>query len=235
MNRLSDKIIVALDVPTLKETEKLLQKLQGVVSYYKVGFELFTAHGWKAVELVKKYNAKVFLDLKLHDIPNTAARTAKVICEHEVDMFNVHALGGGDMMKAVRKSVDEYSGKKPVVIAVTLLTSHDEKTVKTEIGIQNEVLDAVIALAKLTQESGLAGVVCSPEEISAIRKSLGQDFILVTPGIRPQGSQKGDQKRTLTPQEALKAGSSYLVIGRPITAAPSPKEAALSILSSLRN
>ncbi len=232
------RMIVALDTSSLDVAKKLTKELKGVVSYYKIGFELFTAYGWEAVELVKKTGAKVFLDLKLHDIPNTVSKTAAVICEHEVDMFNVHTLGGFEMMKEVRKVVDERSkGKKhkPLVIGVTILTSHTEKDLSEHLAIQRKLTDQVVHLAGLARKSGLDGVVSSPQEITLIREKLPKDFLIVTPGIRPAGSDKGDQKRTFTPEDALSAGADYIVIGRPIYGAPSPRQAALDILHSVKN
>ncbi len=232
-----DSIIIALDTPTLEGAQKLLKELQGVISFYKIGFEFFTAHGWKAVELVKKSGAKVFLDLKLHDIPNTAAKTAAVICDHDVDMFNVHALGGLEMMKEVRKTVDEKTKskkQKPVVVAVTILTSHSPESLSRELNISKSLQDQVLHLAALSHQAGLEGVVCSPQEAALLRKKFPEPFCLVTPGVRPEGSERGDQKRTLTPSEALRAGVDYMVIGRPITGANDPHKAVLSILESLR-
>ena len=229
----SAPIIVALDTPTLEGAEKLLEELKGVISFYKIGFEFFTAHGWKAVELVKKSGAKVFLDLKLHDIPNTAAKTAAVICDHEVDLFNVHALGGLEMMKEVRKTVDEKTkGKKqkPLVIAVTILTSHTPESLSEELNIVKPLDEQVLHLAGLSRQAGLDGVVCSPREAAMLRVKFPKPFCLVTPGIRPEGSDKGDQKRTLTPAQAFSAGVDYIVVGRPITGAPDPRKAALAIL-----
>ena len=232
----SDKIIVALDTPTLEGAEKLLSELRDVISFYKIGFEFFTAHGWKAVDLVKKSGAKVFLDLKLHDIPNTAAKTAAVICDHGVDMFNVHALGGFEMMKAVRDTVDEKTKgnkQKPVLIAVTILTSHSPETLSSELNISKSLPDQVSHLAGLARGAGLDGVVCSAEEAPVLRAEFPRPFCLVTPGIRPEGADKGDQKRIMTPPDAVRAGVDYMVIGRPITAASDPRKAALSILASI--
>lgn len=234
---MTDRMIVALDTPTLEGAEKLLEELKGVVSFYKIGFEFFTAHGWKAVELVKKYGGRVFLDLKLHDIPNTVAKTAAVICEHDVDMFNVHALGGLAMMRETRKTVDERTKNKkskPIVIAVTILTSHSPESLPAELNITKPLQDQVLHLAELTRQAGLDGVVCSPQEASLLRSKFPKPFCFVTPGIRPEGSEKGDQQRTLTPLSAIRAGVDYMVIGRPITAAEDPRKAALSIIDSLK-
>jgi orotidine-5'-phosphate decarboxylase len=229
------KVIVALDTSSLEVAKKLLKELDGLITYYKIGFELFTAYGWEAVEFVKKRKAQVFLDLKLHDIPNTVSKTAAVICEHEIDMFNVHTLGGLEMMKQVRKTVDERAkaGKKPLVIGVTILTSHTPEDLSKDLGISRNLNDQVLHLAGLSKKAGLDGVVCSPLEIELIKKNLGPNFKVVTPGIRGSKDAKGDQKRTFSPLEALEAGADYIVIGRPITAAEHPRREAEAILKSL--
>lgn len=245
----SKQLIVALDVPTLGEAENLIRKLDGVVCYYKIGMELFTAHGWAAVELVQKHKAEVFLDLKFHDIPTTVARAAAVVCDHEVEMFNIHTLGGSEMMRAVRKTIDSHpkcAKKKPVLLGVTILTSHSQDELHADLGIQRKLQDQVLHLARLAGQAGLDGVVCSPQEIALLRAEFKKDFIIVTPGIRlaPKRGQVetssnqpvpfwDDQKRIMTPREALCAGSDYIVIGRPITAASHPRQIAEEILRSL--
>jgi orotidine-5'-phosphate decarboxylase len=166
------RLIVALDTSSLGVVKKLLKELDGVVTYYKVGFELFTAYGWEAVDMVRKYGGRVFLDLKLHDIPNTVSKTAAVICEHEVDMFNVHTLGGSEMMRQVRETVDARTKdkkRKPLILGVTILTSHTEKTLSKEMGISRNLNDQVLHLARMAEEAGLDGVVSSPQEINLIR------------------------------------------------------------------
>lgn len=231
-----NQLIVALDAPTLEIAEQWLCELKGVVHYYKVGLELFTAHGWKAVNLVKNFGGRIFLDLKLHDIPNTVSRTLAAVCEHEVDMVNVHALGGFEMMRQAREAVEKYSeggNKKPKLIAVTVLTSHDQKTLSRELRVKGCVKDAVLHLAGLAHKAGLDGVVCSPEETEWVRKKFKSDFTIVTPGIRPVGSDKGDQKRIFTPEKAMRAGSDHIVVGRPITQDSNPREAALSVLEAI--
>ena len=232
-----DPLIVALDAPTLEVAEQWLSELKGVVHFYKVGLELFTAYGWKAVNLVKNHGGRVFLDLKLHDIPNTVSRTLASVCEHEVDIVNVHALGGFEMMKMAREAVEKYSSgcvKKPKLIAVTILTSHDQKSLSRELRIRGSVKEEVLHLAGLAKKAGLDGIVCSPEETSWVRKKFKQDFVIVTPGIRPAGTEKGDQKRIYTPEKALKSGSDYIVVGRPITQAANLREAALRILEAIK-
>lgn len=228
-------LIVALDFPSLEPCRKLLQELEGLVSIYKIGSELFTVQGWKAVELVEKFGGKVFLDLKLHDIPTTVARTSRVIAERGVFMFNVHALGGLEMMREARKARDDQSefGAKPLLVAVTLLTSLEEKMLSKELGITRNVQEEVLSLAKLAQEAGLDGVVCSPKETLMLRRQLGNDFILVTPGVRSPKDKADDQRRCLTPRKALERGANYLVVGRPITLAEDPRKAAKEVLQSL--
>ncbi len=209
-----DKIIIALDVNTIKETKQLLDILSPHVKIFKIGMELFYSCGAKAVELVKKYDREVFLDLKFHDIPNTVKNASKVATKLGVFMFNVHASGGSDMMKAAIGGAEEESERqgidRPRILGVTVLTSIESSQ------------DQVLNLARSAKESGIDGVVASPKEAKAIRKGLGKDFLIVTPGIRPEGIEKQDQKRTATPQEALQAGADYIIIGRPVTKAKDP-------------
>jgi len=218
---MKNKIIIALDVNTLKEEERLLDILSPHISIFKVGMELFYSCGVKAVELVKKYDREVFLDLKFHDIPNTVKSASKVSARLGVFMFNVHAQGGIDMMKAAIDAAEEESQRlgvnRPKILGVTILTSL--KAAPRE----------VLKLAKLSKESGIDGVVASVQEIEIIRQNIGRDFLIVTPGIRLEDSQKDDQKRIATPKEALQKGADYIVIGRPITKAKDPAKALQSI------
>lgn len=233
---LQERLIVALDAPTLEVAEKWLADLKGVVHHYKVGLELFTAYGWKAVNLVRNYGGRVFLDLKLHDIPNTVSRTLAAVYEHEVDMVNVHALGGLEMMRQAREILQKASLSRKIrtqLIGVTVLTSHDQQTLSTELGIRNSVKEEVLHLAGLVQKAGLDGIVCSPEETPWVRKKFRDDLIIITPGIRPAGSEAGDQRRIQTPEKAIQNGSDYIVVGRPITQAPNPREVASKILDSI--
>ncbi len=232
-----EKIIVALDTPSLDFSKKIIQSLDGRVSFFKVGFELFTAHGWKAVELVKKQKARVFLDLKLHDIPNTVSRTAAVIAEYEVDLFNVHALGGVEMMRKAQEAVAARVANRkhqPQIVGVTILTSHTEQNLREDLGITRGLNEQVVHLAGLVRKAGLAGVVSSPREISLLRKEFPKDFLIITPGIRGVGDAVGDQKRTFSAREAVLAGADYLVVGRPITAAKNPAKAAALLVESLQ-
>lgn len=209
-----EKIIIALDVNTFKEEERLLDILSPHVRIFKVGMELFYSCGPKAVELVKKYDREVFLDLKFHDIPNTVRSSSIVAARLGVFMFNVHASGGSEMMKASVEGAEEESNRlgvdRPRILGVTVLTSME--------ATQEQVID----LAGSAKEAGLDGAVASPKEAAAIRKNLGRDFLIITPGIRPEGAEKGDQKRTATPEEAFQAGADYIVIGRPVTKAKDP-------------
>lgn len=230
-------ILVALDVESAAKAVELADALRGAVGGFKIGKQLFTAAGPAMVRELTSRGDRVFLDLKFHDIPNTVAGAVQSAVSTGAWMVNVHASGGSAMMRAAgesaRKTADKLGHPRPLVIAVTVLTSMDDSALK-EIGVSRTMIDQVVHLAKLAQDSGLDGVVASPQEVAAIRKACGPDFQIVTPGIRPADQQgKDDQARTLTPAEAISAGSSYLVIGRPITAAPNPKEAAEKIAASL--
>ena len=222
---IKDKVIIALDVNTLKEEERLLDILSPHVQVFKVGMELFYSCGTKAIDLVKKYDKDIFLDLKFHDIPNTVYAASKTAVRFGVFMFNVHASGGFDMMKKAVEGAEEESEKlgisRPKILGVTVLTSMDKEAL-AKIGINKSAEDQVLDLARLAEEAGLDGVVASPEEIIVIRKNTGKDFLIVTPGVRPQGSETGDQKRVATPKEAFERGADYIVIGRPVTKAKDP-------------
>ncbi len=229
---MKDRVIVALDVNTLKEEERLLDILAGEVQIFKIGMELFYSCGPKAIELVKKYDKEIFLDLKFHDIPNTVYAASKAAVRFGVFMFNVHASGGIDMMKKAVEGAEEESEKlgvaRPKILGVTVLTSLDKEGLN-KIGIIKTPEEEVLNLARLAKETGLDGVVASPEEITAIRKNTGKDFLIVTPGVRPEGSEAGDQKRVTTPKEAFQRGADYIVIGRPITKAKDPVKVLRSI------
>lgn len=226
------KIIVALDYATANEALSLADQLDPARCRVKVGKELFTRSGPQVVSDLVNRNFDVFLDLKYHDIPNTVAKACVAAADLGVWMLNVHSLGGQAMMEAARKAVGD-SEHSPLLIAVTLLTSMDQTTFN-QIGLTGSIADTVMKLAQLTQQSGLDGVVCSAQEASTLRTQCGENFQLITPGIRPAGSDKGDQHRTMTPAQALQAGSSYLVIGRPITAAEDPLQALIDIENSLK-
>jgi orotidine-5'-phosphate decarboxylase len=225
------KIIVALDYPTADAAKQLADQLDPSRCKLKVGKELFTRSGPQIVKDLNAQGFDIFLDLKYHDIPNTVAKACSAAADLGVWMMNVHALGGNAMMKAAREALGD-SDDRPFLIAVTLLTSMDQMTF-TQLGLQGTIADTVLKLAQNTQDSGLDGVVCSAQEASILRQKHGDAFQLVTPGIRPTNSVQGDQHRTMTPPEAINAGSSFLVIGRPITASTNPMQALADIEASL--
>ncbi len=229
-------IIVALDVPDAAAALRLAERLTPVVGAFKIGKELFTAAGPEIVRQFRAAGASVFLDLKFHDIPNTVAKAVETATRLDVQMITLHASGGRAMMAAAEKAAQETAktlGRPaPLVLGVTVLTSMDAADL-VEIGVNVSPAAQVERLAQLAVHSGLRGLVCSPQELIALRKILPSQTQLVTPGIRPADSEKGDQKRTLTPREAMDAGASWLVIGRPITAATDPRAAAEKILATL--
>jgi len=232
-----DRLIVALDVETLAEAERLVDRLQGQVTRFKIGSQLFTAAGPPAVESVHKRGAEVFLDLKFHDIPNTVAGAAREAARLGVLMFNVHASGGHTMMAAAAKgaaaAAKELGVRRPIALAVTLLTSLDRAALGRELGVATSVEGHVLHLARMAAEAGLDGCVASPNEIAALRTTHGPAWVIVTPGVRPAGSAAGDQFRIATPRAAARAGAHYLVVGRPITGAPDPAAAAATILQEI--
>lgn len=234
-----EKIIVALDVETGREAREIIAELRGEVGAFKIGLQLFTAEGANFVREMVNAGDKIFLDVKFHDIPNTVAKASIEAARLGVWMFNLHALGGGEMMRRTIENVKEVCEKErlacPKIIAVTILTSSDQDTLG-EIGIANGVEKQVLKLAKLTSESGLDGVVASSLEAAKIRAEItNKDFLIVTPGIRPQSANTDDQKRITTPVEAVRAGADYLVIGRPITEAENRLQAVEKIVSELSN
>ena len=218
-------VLVALDVPTRELALELASQLSSHVGGLKIGLELFCACGPQIVEEIGP--DRVFLDLKFHDIPNTVAAASRVAARLGVHIFNVHCLGGLEMMRAAANAARETNADVKV-IGVTILTSHDSDSL-AKIGLSETPREAVPRLAMLAQEAGLDGVVCSAREILPVRAACGDDFLLVTPGIRPANAERGDQKRVLTPAEAIKAGANYLVVGRPITGAADPVKAAQTL------
>lgn len=221
------KVIVALDYSNADEALNLARKLDPAQCRVKVGKELFTRTGPALVEQLQQMNFELFLDLKYHDIPNTTAQACRAAAELGVWMVNVHALGGRRMMEAAREAVSSCR-HQPLLIAVTILTSLDGPEL-AEVGLSGEPVDNVVRLARLAEASGMDGVVCSPQEVSTLREIVDNEFRLVTPGVRPAGAAVGDQKRITTPGDAMRLGSSYLVVGRPITQAEDPLAALASI------
>jgi orotidine-5'-phosphate decarboxylase len=221
------KIIVALDYPNAAPALALADRLEPSLCRLKVGKELFTATGPDVLEKLMQRGFEIFLDLKFHDIPNTTAQACKAAASLGVWMINVHALGGRKMLEAAREAIAR-SEEQPKLIAVTVLTSMAQPDL-AEIGINATSADMVLRLATLARDSGLDGVVCSAQEAALLRKHCGNEFCLVTPGIRPASASRDDQSRVMTPQTAMQAGASYLVIGRPITQAVDPLQALLDI------
>lgn len=236
MTQPKDRIIFALDVEHFHEAQHWVTLLKDHVGIFKVGKQLFTHAGPKVVDMIRQKGQKAFLDLKFHDIPNTVAKAGAEATKLNVTMFNLHALGGFEMMKktveASRATAKSLSTPKPIILAVTILTSMDEDTLK-EVGVQGPLLEEVGRLASLSMKAGVDGVVASPQEIGIIRERCGERFLIVTPGIRLPSDKKDDQKRTLSPKEAMMAGADYLVIGRPIKEAKDPLEAVQEIIEDI--
>lgn len=228
------KIIFALDVPSLDDIDRWAETLSGNVGMFKVGKELFTSCGPAAVKAVQRHGGRVFLDLKYHDIPNTVASAMLAAARLGVHIANLHALGGAEMMETAAAAVHrEFSdAERPRLLAVTILTSSTALTLR-QVGIDHSVQDMVVRLARLAKESGMDGVVASPLEIGLIREACGPDFLIVTPGVRPSFAAADDQKRIMTPAEAVSSGADYLVIGRPIAKAADPVQAAEYIAAEI--
>jgi len=233
-----DRIVLALDVDTAEEAVALVKKLSGYVGVFKIGMQLYNSIGPSIVHRVHDLGGRVFVDLKLHDIPNTVASAAKVLTRLNAYMLNVHAAGGREMMRqaeaAAISEAQRMGSEIPIVLAVTVLTSVSQQELETEMFVTGlKVEELVVKWALMAQESGLGGVVCSPQEIIPIRKACGTDFKIVTPGIRPLWSAPNDQKRITTPRQALEQGADYMVIGRPIIQADDPCAAAQKIIEEL--
>ena len=229
---MNSKVIVALDYETEAQALSLVDQIDPSLCRLKVGKEMFTTLGTNFVKQLHERQFDVFLDLKFYDIPNTVARAVRSAADLGVWMVDVHASGGLKMMEEAKKILEPYGKDAPLLIAVTVLTSMEDLDL-LQIGINSSPLEHVLRLAHLTQRAGLDGVVCSPQEVEILRNACGPDFKLVTPGIRPIGSDFGDQRRVMTPTAAIRSGSDYLVIGRPITQADNPAEVLRSINSSL--
>lgn len=236
MDEARKRLIFALDVDSFEKAQVWVDQLHQQVGLFKVGKQLFTRCGPRVVEMIRERGADVFLDLKYHDIPNTVAKAGVEACRLGVRMFNVHALGGLEMMQRTVEEVDDWcqqnSQPRPIMLAVTILTSSTEETLRA-VGIERPVTEMVPRLAMLTKEAGFDGVVASPREVELIRAACGNDFAIVTPGVRPSFASLDDQKRVTTPSEAIAAGASHLVVGRPISAAENPGEAARLILEEI--
>lgn len=233
-----DRLIVALDVSTMDAMKSIVSSLGDSISFYKVGMELFYAEGEQTVRYLQNQGKHVFLDLKLHDIPNTVAHGVSSLTRLGANLITIHGQGGPIMMKAAaqaaRESAEQLGIERPKLLAITVLTSFDDEA-WTSIGGQLPISDQVIRLAKLAKESGMDGVVCSALEAKMIREACGPDFLIVTPGIRPSFAATNDQKRIATPASALADGASRLVIGRPITQAANPQEAVRLIIEEMES
>ena len=233
-----DKLLIALDVETGERAIHLVDALRGLAGGFKIGNRLFTSEGPSLVRRIVDAGSRVFLDLKYHDIPNTVEQAVEAAVGTGAWMINVHASGGVAMMQAAARAARETSARRgrpaPVMIGVTVLTSLDQEALRA-IGVERPVREQVIALARLTRQAGLQGVVASAQETAAIRQACGQEFQIVTPGIRgaSAGEERNDQSRTMGPAEAIRAGASYIVVGRPIIAAPDPRAAAAAIVEEL--
>lgn len=230
---MTNKIIVALDYEKESDALALVDQIDPNLCRLKVGKEMFTTLGINFIKQLHQRNFDVFLDLKYHDIPNTVARAVRSAADLGVWMVDLHASGGLRMMEEAKRILEPYGKDAPLLIAVTVLTSMEDLDL-LQIGINASPMEQVLRLAHLTQHAGLDGVVCSPQEVEILRNACGEEFKLVTPGIRPIGADFGDQRRVMTPTAAIRAGSDYLVIGRPITKADNPVEVLRSINASIR-
>lgn len=232
-----DRIALALDVDDDHDALAIVAELKDSVGVFKVGHQLFTAYGPDIVRRIIGMGGRVFLDLKYHDIPNTVAKASAEAVKLGVSIFNVHSLGGIDMMKAAAESAKEtaekYSLPAPTVLAVTILTSMDEKSMRKELKITRSLQREVAHLARLAQRAGMHGVVASPQEIKLLRRAVRGEFVILTPGVRPAWADKDDQKRVMTPGEAVKAGADYIVVGRPVLKARDRKAAVEKILEEI--
>lgn len=232
-----ERLVLALDVDSDTEALGIVGELKDVVGVFKVGHQLFTAYGPDIVRRIVGMGGRVFLDLKYHDIPNTVAKASAEAVKLGVSIFNVHALGGLDMMKAAAGAAQETAAKLnlplPVVLAVTVLTSMDEKSLRKELKITRSLQREVSHLARLAQRAGMHGVVASPQEIRMLRRAIRGEFVILTPGVRPAWAARDDQKRIMTPGEAVRSGADYIVIGRPVLKADDRKAAVLKVLEEI--
>lgn len=234
--KIADTLIVALDVANKEEALRICRSLGGKVKIFKVGLQLFLAAGKQIVEAINNSGCRVFLDLKLCDIPYQTSRAVEQIVKMNIAMFTVHTMGGLEMMKQTVQAAEEASlqvgSERPLILGVTVLTSWSQSQME-ELGIERKVRDQVVKLATLAQKAGLDGIVASPQEVALLRQVVGKSMLIVTPGIRPVKLAKDDQNRTLTPEEAVRAGADHIVIGRPIVCSLNPSAAVSDILDKL--
>ncbi len=232
----SPQLIVPLDMPDINQAMRMVDILADQVRFFKIGFELFSAEGPAVVDRVRLKGAQVFLDLKFHDIPNTVGRACRVVARYGVSLLTVHAAGGPDMIRAAVDAVtDAGYDDRPLVVAVTVLTSLNDATWQNDLQMGGPVSEFIPRFARIARHAGADGVVASPKDLVEIRNSCDDELVIVTPGIRPAGSAVGDQARVATPAEAVRDGADYLVVGRPIIAAPDPAEAAAAILANMQS
>lgn len=232
------KLVLALDVESIDEAKKLVDELSPYIGTFKVGLQLFCGYGLEIVDYIKEKNSDFFLDVKLHDIPNTVEKASFNVIKNGANFFNVHATGGIEMMKAAKRgamaAAEKYNKKKPLVLAVTVLTSINQETLSNELSNKKSVEEFVIQLAKNAREAGLDGVVASAKELKAIKKEVGDDFVVLTPGIRPAWSAVNDQQRIATPSSAIKDGADFIVLGRAVTSASDKIEAIKKIYEEIQ-
>ncbi len=234
---IKEKIVLALDVETLDEAKKLVEELSPYVGTFKVGLQLYTGFGNEIIEYIKQKNSNFFLDVKLMDIPNTVKKASENIVKRGANFYNVHALGGLEMMKQSKEAAYETAKKlnqePPLILAVTILTSISNEVLENELSIKNNTTDMVVTLAKLAKSAGLSGVVASVNEVELIKKECGKDFKVLTPAIRPEWSLKDDQKRIATPKVAIEKGADFIVLGRAVTTAVDRVEAMQKIYKEI--
>lgn len=237
MSKAKEKIVIALDFDSIDKSIETIDQLSPYVDIFKIGLQLFCSEGLKVIELLTNYNKKIFFDCKLHDIPNTVAKASEALVNHGITFFNVHALGGYQMMndcvQAANKAAESKGLNPPIVLGVTLLTSINQVTLTNDLDINYDINDYVIRLAKLAQKAGLSGVVASALEAKKIKEHCGEKFIVLAPGIRPVWATSYDQKRIVTPNDAIKAGCDYMVIGRPVTHSNNQVEAMKLIIDEI--
>lgn len=235
--KIKEKIVLALDVDTVEEAKSLIRELKDYVGVFKIGLQFYTANGGEVFEFMKEIGAKFFFDVKLLDIPNTVKKASENIIRSGASFYNLHAMGGAEMMRqsveGANAAAAELGAEPPIVLAVTVLTSINDEVLNKELEIPHSALDYVAILAKLAKDSGMTGVVASSFEARKIKEVCGRDFKVLCPGIRPEWSVKGDQKRLATPSFAIKEGADYLVIGRAVTAAPDRLEAMKKIYEEI--
>lgn len=232
-----ERLILAVDTPTVEGARRIIDELSEYVGIFKIGLEMLMNEGPQVLNVFQQKNFKVFFDGKFLDIPNTVAKATDAVAYAGVDMLTVHATGGRKMLEACAQSAKSGSARagkrEPIVLGVTVLTSLDQKALNEELRVSGSVSEQVVNLAKLCQASGITGIVASPEEIAQVRQALGPKMVLVTPGVRPKWADTNDQSRVMTPADAIAAGADYLVIGRPITSAANPAEAAKRIVQEI--